>query len=546
MKIYLNNFFNDVDLSPFFILFKNVFNEDVETGTLENSDILFESVFGKNTLLYHKKWKYTFLFIGESDRRLPIFMSSRINNNTLKDYSCILKGELNNNNIVNFPLFVFYNYCFNFTYKFIKHYYEPIRFKNIINNEITNIPYKNICAIISNGNDSEGRNYFCHKLNEKVKIDYAGNYKNNVPKVNDFHCSPGFINFVSKYKFIICMENSKNKTYITEKILHGFAANTIPIYWGSDNITDYFNEERFINVKSFNDDEINKVIEKIILLINDDKLYLEMVNKPIYKNNELPISLNSISNDIKKLLNIKSDQYKKFITFGGPTENFYRSVNRICDEARNINFFNEIIGFTDKDLKNDIDFWKKHSEFILKNRRGYGYWVWKPYLIKKELEKLNENDILIYCDCGCEINKEGKQRLLEYIDLLNNNKENYGMISFQLEFKEFLYTKKAIFDFFKVEEKDKNVFQCIGGIQIIKKNKHSINIINEWEKASNNYFLINNNSFNEDSLFIENRNDQSLISVLVNKYGSLKLIDETYFSNWNDGKKYPFLAKRIK
>ena len=37
-------------------------------------------------------------------------------------------------------------------------------------------------------------------------------------------------------KFIISMENSIGDTYITEKVLHGLLADTIPIYWGTNNI----------------------------------------------------------------------------------------------------------------------------------------------------------------------------------------------------------------------------------------------------------------------------------------------------------------------
>jgi hypothetical protein len=300
MKLYFNNFFHDQDLSTFFNLFKNVFNEPIEIGTFENSDILFESIFGENTLLYSKKWSYSFLFIGESDRRLSIFVRGGLGNARLKDYSCILKGKSKNDNnslnVVNFPLYIFYSYCFDFTHKFKKHVYDT---KNVM------IPKKDVCVIITNGGDSEGRNFFIDELNKKVKIDFAGNYKNNVERVKYPICTPKFIEFVSQYKFIISMENSKNDNYITEKILHGFSANTIPIYWGADNVGEYFNKERFINVNSFNMNDINEAIDKIIKILNDDELFIEMINKPIYTNDYVPLTLDNISDNIKQLLNIE-------------------------------------------------------------------------------------------------------------------------------------------------------------------------------------------------------------------------------------------------
>ena len=67
--------------------------------------------------------------------------------------------------------------------------------------------------------------------------------------------------------------------------------------------------------------------------------------------------------------------------------------------------------------------------------RGGGYWIWKPYIISKMLEQINENDILVYIDAGCHINitKESKQRFNEYINMINNSK--CGLLRFQTHIK---------------------------------------------------------------------------------------------------------------
>jgi hypothetical protein len=270
-----------------------------------------------------------------------------------------------------------------------------------------------------------------------------------------------------------------------------------------------------------------------------------MVNKPIYANNYVPLTLDNISNNVKNLLRIEKQQSKTFITFGSPMQNYENSVNRICEEVRKLNFFDEIKGLDEQDLQNDVLFWNKHSNFIKSNHKGYGFWLWKSYLIKKTLDQINNNDILIYCDADCQINENGKRRLTEYIDILNSNKENYGLISFQSEFTELQYTKKTIFDNFQVS--DKNMLHCLATVIIIKKNTHSVNIINEWQVNCEKYNLINDYTDNEDVNFIENRNDQSILSILVNKYGSIKLLDETDFhpNEETDGYCYPFLGKRL-
>ena len=65
-----------------------------------------------------------------------------------------------------------------------------------------------------------------------------------------------------------------------------------------------------------------------------------------------------------------------------------------------------------------------HHEFIRKcepfinYKRGGGYWLWKPYIIFRELSKISENDILVYCDAGCIIDFKKKKIFREYIELL--------------------------------------------------------------------------------------------------------------------------------
>ena len=283
MKVFVYGFWsgfiektNPTDISFFIDLFKLVFNEEIEIGDFHDSDILLETIFDKKTFLYEKKWKYSFLFSGES--RL---------NEYYKDYSCVLYGERNHDNIINVPLFIPMMYCSKLTNKLTQ------------NKIITNVPDKNVCTIISNPSGIE-RNYFLNELDKSIHIDYGGNYKTNIPIVEAQYNTPEFIDFVSQYKFIVSMENSRGETYITEKILHGFNAGTIPIYWGSSRVCDYFNNERFLNLSDIND--TSNIIQKIHEILNDDNKFLEIVNKPNFNNSKLELDINEIANSIKNLI----------------------------------------------------------------------------------------------------------------------------------------------------------------------------------------------------------------------------------------------------
>lgn len=111
-----------------------------------------------------------------------------------------------------------------------------------------------------------------------------------------------------------------------------------------------------------------------------------------------------------------------FLTFGASTKNYHDAVERLCNQAKQMNIFDNIIGMTEKDLQNDNEFWSKHCDFINNNSRGYGYWLWKSYIIKETLKKMDDNDILLYLDCGCELNYLARNKLLEYIELVKEKK----------------------------------------------------------------------------------------------------------------------------
>jgi hypothetical protein len=96
------------------------------------------------------------------------------------------------------------------------------------------------------------------------------------------------------------------------------------------------------------------------------------------------------------LIKYKYKQQKQFITFGAGGQNWYDAGNRIINQAKNVNIFDKIKLYTDKDLKKDNNFWSKHGTFVENNTRGYGYMLWKPYIIKQTMGDMNDVK-LMYC-----------------------------------------------------------------------------------------------------------------------------------------------------
>ena len=231
------------------------------------------------------------------------------------------------------------------------------------------------------------------------------------------------------------------------------------------------------------------------------------------------------------------------ITFISFADNKYqKTLERIKQEALSSNFFDEVKIFTESDLPDDI------RNYCNTNGRGYGYWIWKPYFVNKVLNEIKDDDILIYCDAGCTINPEGKERFNHYIELIKN--DDNANISFQMNHLEKRFSKGDLFKYFDSYDQ-LDTGQIANCTIILRKNKHTSDIVKLWyETCVNKKNLIDDSGsiYPNDPIFFDHRHDQSVFSIIRKKYGTIFLDDETYKLN-NDGSfnmTYPFHCSRIK
>ena len=314
MKLFVSGFWygfldktDPVHYDFFIKLFEKVFQQSIEiSNNIDECELLLESIFSSDTRLFDKEWKYTFMFHGESECNV----TSRLGHNMdrLSKYNCVLCGERNNLNIVNVPLYVPYLYCNNLI--------DRLQSNQMVCEKPR--PSKNICAIISNPN-APIRNRFLERLEKLIPIDYAGSYKNNMPRIGGPYNSSELTDFISQYKFIVSMENSRDDTYITEKIINGFSAGIVPIYWGCERVHDYFNADRFLSLDAnpnMDEDALNSSIDtlvsKIVLLLSDDNAYDAMIKTNIFVKTlgsdiaENPRNMDTIVRDIRSVIFPKS------------------------------------------------------------------------------------------------------------------------------------------------------------------------------------------------------------------------------------------------
>ncbi len=272
VSVYFNNFWNGfiektdtMDCTFFVKLLEKAFDSPIHISSSPNdASVLIESIFGHSTLVRYKKWRFTFLFTGETNYgNIP----------DVNQYDCVLGFEETRGRFVKCPLYL----IFLLTNKSILQ--EILRNDLYCNSNTAPIPSTNASIILSTVHGNERLTFLKH-LEKKMTVFYGGKYNNNIGRLVSGHCnSPEMVEFYKKGKFAITMENGERPYYITEKIINGFRSGVIPVYWGSPRIGEFFNTRRFLQLKSGSQQDMDELIERMLNMTNDE--YLNMVREPI-------------------------------------------------------------------------------------------------------------------------------------------------------------------------------------------------------------------------------------------------------------------------
>lgn len=199
----------------------------------------------------------------------------------------------------------------------------------------------------------------------------------------------------------------------------------------------------------------------------------------------------------------------------------------------------------------DGAFRRAYDEFIRRYFfRGYGYWIWKPHVVLRALANLRDGDILFYCDVGCSLNVEGRERFKEYVEMTQRSPS--GILGFHLPFPESHYTKYDTLDKLNfVEQSQTSSPQILSGIFFVKKSRKTECFFEEWQRLcleDDHHHVDDSPSLlPNDPEFVEHRHDQSLFSILMKQRKSLTIPDESYFEpDWDAHRHFPIHARRFK
>lgn len=161
---------------------------------------------------------------------------------------------------------------------------------------------------------------------------------------------------------------------------------------------------------------------------------------------------------------------------------------------------------------------KKENAEIWCNSRGYGYWIWKPYITEKTLEKMNDGDILVYMDSGACFTDD--IRILT--DVMD--RDEIDIMIFCLHSLEKYYTKRDAFILLDCDKPEyTDTPQRCATYFLLRKSSQSISFVQEWLKYAKDRRIITNDEnvmgFTNYEGFVENRHDQTILSLISKKWG---------------------------
>ena len=220
----------------------------------------------------------------------------------------------------------------------------------------------------------------------------------------------------------------------------------------------------------------------------------------------------------------KSDE--KIVVMNFANETYRKQQKDNTQSALKYGKADEVLEFSEKDL--DEEYYTSNPE-ITKIKRGFGLWLWKPYLILKVMELMNDNEILVYSDGGLTFVRDVRK----LIPFLNQSKDN--VLLFELPLLNEDWTKREAF-VYSGYEPEENERQLIGGFMILRVSQNSKEFIKEWYETCRDIRILSTEKFDkrikEQPFFHTHRDDQSVLSIVAHKKNMDAYPDPTEWGEW--------------
>ncbi len=174
------------------------------------------------------------------------------------------------------------------------------------------------------------------------------------------------------------------------------------------------------------------------------------------------------------------------------------------------------------ELHLDRDFVERKRALFATRTRGFAYWTWKPYLIERELLKLEEGDLLVYSDVGNHFTPKAG-RVAEYATIARAMATPIISPVLSGNFLERSWTKREVLRRFGVEDNGAilDTPQREANFLVIVNNQKARHFIRMWNETHERRMDLFDDSktLTQDAAFVDHRHDQSVFSILSKLHG---------------------------
>ncbi len=195
--------------------------------------------------------------------------------------------------------------------------------------------------------------------------------------------------------------------------------------------------------------------------------------------------------------------------------------------------------FSSTDL--NAEYHKIFRSEITTAKVGFGFYSWKPYIVHQYLNQISDGDILIYIDCGCELNSQGMTRFDDYLSMTCEHSSLVFEQHHPLRYWTKRHPKLNV-----PEHGHRNTY--VAGAFFLRKTNSTLRFSESWLSLSSidGGCVLSDPSEKElqEPFFIAHRHDLCTFSLAAYESTIFSIPDETWFRHWEYAKRYPILAFR--
>lgn len=237
------------------------------------------------------------------------------------------------------------------------------------------------------------------------------------------------------------------------------------------------------------------------------------------------------------------------ITFGDGSLRWRSAAWRLVREANASNWFATARSFNLQRLLSEVGPESGDlAAYANAEPRGFGYWLWKPQLIRHALSTLPSGSVLVYLDAGCQlnVNERATDRLADYSRIAQES----GVFAMRTGLTLSSWCKADLMDRLNLSEAQGEKKLLEPGVLFLTRTPGSMMFVQRWldlaREESHHYLDDSPSRIANSPHFVEHRHDQAIFSCLYVADGLQDLPLETYFPNrWStSGRNFPIWAAR--